>query len=284
MKIDTLLLSGGGVNCLSFLGSLKYLIESNQMEKDLSNLKTIIGVSGGILHIIPLLIGFSIESTIKLFIGSDYSKLIDYNHVEINNLFNDYGVHENEFIVELLSKVLQKKNYSTEITLSELYKITKIKLVIKTINLSKKKICYFHYKNNPDLSLLTAVKMTTCVPLIFKPINYKGDLYVDGGLCGNFPLEYMTKNKKKYKNYIGLKVSHSKEAIEKESFNDLFEYLSGLYNIQWSPYDHCKNKRIIGIPSIGDSMDFFISKEDKIKIMENGIIEIKKSLGNSCIT
>ena len=31
--------------------------------------------------------------------------------------------------------------------------------------------------------------MTTCIPIIFQPILYKKNYYVDGGLCGNFPHE-----------------------------------------------------------------------------------------------
>ena len=61
MKIDTLFLSGGGINCLSFLGCLNYLMKKNIIQHDLSNIKTIVGVSGGILHIIPLLLGYSIN-------------------------------------------------------------------------------------------------------------------------------------------------------------------------------------------------------------------------------
>ena len=34
MNIDTLIFSGGGVKCLSFLGGLSYLIENKYINKD----------------------------------------------------------------------------------------------------------------------------------------------------------------------------------------------------------------------------------------------------------
>ena len=56
MEIDTLVLSGGGINCLGMVGSLKYLQENDLIKKNFSNIKTIIGVSGGIFNIIPFLL------------------------------------------------------------------------------------------------------------------------------------------------------------------------------------------------------------------------------------
>ena len=114
--------------------------------------------------------------------------------------------------------------------------------------------------------------MTTAIPILIKPIKYKNNLYCDGGLCGNFPLEYKDRNKTKFKNFIGIKVMSSKE----EKLNDIFDYLSALYNIAWSPYDHITKKRIIEIPTEGSGMDFSITKEQKIKMIENGISKFQK--------
>ena len=273
MKIDTLFLSGGGINCLSFLGSLRYLMENKIINSDMSNIKTIIGVSGGILHIIPILLGFSINSTIKFFTNYDYNKLVDYNNFNINDLFNKYGVYSNDFITYILTPMFKYKNIDININLQDFYKKTKIKLIMKVVNLSKKEIIYLHYKNSPNIPLITAIKMTTCFPLFFKPIEYNNHLYVDGGLCGNFPIEYKDKHKKKYKNYLGIKINSTKKT---EKFNDFIYYLSSLYNIPWSPYDHKKKKRVLELPADGSGMDFIVTKEDKEKMVEIGSQKMKE--------
>jgi hypothetical protein len=41
MEIDTLILSGGSIKGISFLGSLKYLIENNYIDSRLKNIKKI---------------------------------------------------------------------------------------------------------------------------------------------------------------------------------------------------------------------------------------------------
>ena len=68
MNIDTLILSGGGIKCLSFLGSLKYLIDHKIINLD--KIKSIIGVSGGIIYITPLLLGYSIDEIIQIFLST----------------------------------------------------------------------------------------------------------------------------------------------------------------------------------------------------------------------
>ena len=109
--------------------------------------------------------------------------------------------------------------------------------------------------------------MTTCIPLIFKPIQYKGDYYVDGGLCGNFPIEF---NKKlKSKNYLGIHVTSSGDDSEKEEICTIFDYIGTLYKMPWSPYDQVKkNKKIITVLMNKTGLVFTQSKEEKEEILK----------------
>ena len=86
--------------------------------------------------------------------------------------------------------------------------------------------------------------MTTCIPFLFKPIIYNDNYYVDGGLCGNFPLDYNLKLKSK--KYLGIQISsYGKNEHNIESFLD---YIKNIYNQPWSPYDQIKkDKKIIHI-------------------------------------
>ena len=44
MKYDSLLLSGGGLKCYSFLGVLRYLFDNNIIDKNFKNIKNIVTV------------------------------------------------------------------------------------------------------------------------------------------------------------------------------------------------------------------------------------------------
>ena len=48
-------------------------------------------VSGSSIYLTPLLMGFSIESTIELFKKLDYAKLSGIEDLKIQNFFDNYG-------------------------------------------------------------------------------------------------------------------------------------------------------------------------------------------------
>ena len=39
------------------------------------------------------------------------------------------------------------------------------------------------------MNILKLLQMTTAIPIFIKPIKYKNNLYLDGGLSGNCPME-----------------------------------------------------------------------------------------------
>ena len=185
MNIDTLILSGGGNKCSSFLGSLKYLIDNKII--DFKKIKKIIGVSGGMMYIIPLLLGYSIDETIKIFLNTNPKNLLNYDQFSIQNLINNYGIFENN-LMKYYCTIFQKYKQYNEINLKELYQLSKIELIGKVVNVTKNRIEYISYQSHPNLKLSLLIQMTTCIPIIFQPILYKKDYYVDGGMLDNYPL------------------------------------------------------------------------------------------------
>ena len=102
--------------------------------------------------------------------------------------------------------------------------------------------------------------MTTCIPIIFKPIVYNGDNYVDGGLSGNFPIEY--NRKLKSKNYLGINIS----VVGNGEIKNILDYIYHIYISPWSPYDNSnrKNKNVINI-IVNDVGIIFTNQNDKKK-------------------
>lgn len=47
---------------------------------------------------------------------------------------------------------------------------------------------YFSCANTPHVNVITAVRASMCVPLLFAPVDIDGCLYVDGGLLENLPV------------------------------------------------------------------------------------------------
>ena len=67
--------------------------------------------------------------------------------------------------------------------------MTKKKLIITGTCLNDLSLKYFSYQNDPDMQILKALRITISIPFIFRPYQYNGKLWVDGGVMNNFPID-----------------------------------------------------------------------------------------------
>jgi hypothetical protein len=267
MEIDTLILSGGGVNCLGLFGSLKYLEENKIIKKDLKNIKTIIGVSGGIFNIIPFLLNLSYESIIKIVLNYDCEKIIDCEKFTINDILLDYGILKNPGS-QIIETILINKGLSKELTLIELYNLTNINLISKVVNLTQSKVLYVNHESHPNLKLTVVCDMTSCIPGIFKPIIYEGEYYVDGAVCGNFPIEKNVSD-----NYLGINIHHNIPGIN--DINDISDYFKSLWNMIGREIE-MNEENIININIKMMGTKFNISEEEKKMIIKEGYLQTEE--------
>jgi NTE family protein len=267
MEIDTLILSGGGVNCLGLFGSLKYLEENKIIKKDFKNIKTIIGVSGGIFNIIPFLLNLSYESIIKIVLNYDCEKIIDLENFTINDILLDYGILTNPGS-QIIETILINKGLSKELTLIELYNLTNINLISKVVNLTQSRVIYVNHESHPNLKLTVVCDMTSCIPGIFKPIIYEDEYYVDGAVCGNFPIEKNVSD-----NYLGINIDHNIPGIN--DINDISDYFKSLWNMIGRE-NEMNEENIINIKIKMMGTKFNISEEEKKMIIKEGYLQTEE--------
>jgi hypothetical protein len=75
-----------------------------------------------------------------------------------------------------------------DITFSELYSLTNKKIIIYGTNYRLGRSEIFSFENTPDMSILLAIRISISVPVIFTPVIYNDNYYVDGALTNNFPI------------------------------------------------------------------------------------------------
>jgi len=208
-KINTLCFSGGGIKALAFIGALEHLLEKNIFA--LEDIKTFVGSSAGSMLSFLLNIGWKINEIKAFLLNFNFEKLIS----EINSLalFETYGIQDGNKLQLLFIKFLENKFQVKDITFEELYQRTNKKIIVIGTNLTKSEEAVFSYKTTPKFSVVLALRISSSIPLIFKPIKYENELYVDGGIVNNFPLNHCSK-----KTTIGLYIKNSGNSIE--SIND----------------------------------------------------------------
>ena len=77
MKIDTLVLSGGGPSGVAYFGIFKSLFENNIISENLDGIKEIITTSAGIFPSVCLLIKFKIDLCKEIVMNYDLFKLLE---------------------------------------------------------------------------------------------------------------------------------------------------------------------------------------------------------------
>ena len=224
----TLCLSGGGASGISIIGSLKFL-EENKVFNNFS-IKKYVGTSVG--SIISFLLNLNYNLDFILEFINTFNINIIFENLNIDNLFQDYGLLKGDELVNILKSFLYNKYKINDVSFKELYKITKKKICIVGSNVSKNREEYFSYETTPDLSVIKAIRISSSIPIIFTPVIMNNDYYCDGGLTNNFPINYCNK-----KYTLGLIVCNN----SKTDINSISSYLSSIYN-NIIKYANIKNK------------------------------------------
>jgi len=189
-KIKTLCFSGGGIKGFSFIGALENLIERKII--DLKKIKSFVGTSIGAILSFLLNLGWNIEEIKNFIFNFNFIKL----QSEINSIafLEKFGIQEGKRIKLLFIKFLESKLNVSDITFEELFKSTNKKLTIIGTNLSKSQEVIFNYKNTPNFSVISALRISISVPIIFTPVKHEDEYYIDGGVVNNFPINHCSKN------------------------------------------------------------------------------------------
>ena len=88
------------------------------------------------------------------------------------------------------------KDLSLDITLKELYDYSNINFFIYTTDLKNFSKIEISHKTHPNIKVITAIYMSCCIPIIFKPAYYNNNYYLDGGINANVPINECLINEK----------------------------------------------------------------------------------------
>ena len=179
-KIDTLVLSGGGVKGIAYVGVFKKLRELKVEIKEICSVS--VGSMMGLLYVL----GYNYEELVSEIKMQNMDTLRDIN---IGNFLNKYGIDTGKNIIKWIEGLLEGKGYSKDITFIELYNNTRIKYRVLATNLNKYETVIFDYINCPNMKITRAIRMSIGIPFVFTVQKYNGDVLVDGAIVNNYPID-----------------------------------------------------------------------------------------------
>lgn len=224
IKKTILILSGGGIKGIAHIGAMKALDEKNILK----NIKTFVGTSVGGFVATLYLIGYGPDKLYEFIEFLDVQKMRSLKPAQF---ITKFGLDNGEKLMCVLEKMFLAKNIPINITFKTLFEITNIKLILTTVCLNDKKTYYLSHLTYPDMPVLMGLRMTSCVPIWFTPIEYDGKLFVDGGCMDNYPIDLFVNE---LDNVVGIYLYENKtitpviDNMEEYLFNLMYCFMEGI--------------------------------------------------------
>ncbi|WP_017473847.1 patatin-like phospholipase family protein [Amphibacillus jilinensis] len=163
-----LVLEGGGMRGLYTAGVLDYFMDHQLY------FPYVVGVSAGACNALSYL---SRQKDRSRQVNVNFAN--DPRYINYRNLFKGKGIFNMEFLFNDIAKELIPFDYETFQSIAE-------RLVIPTTNCQTGKAVYFEKSNTDDV--IEAVKASSSLPLVGKPVELAGYTLLDGGIVDPIPI------------------------------------------------------------------------------------------------
>lgn len=270
---NELIIGSGSIKGVALIGAL------NELSKKypLYNIKYLSGCSVGSIICLLLNLSYTIEEINNIIFNINFE---NFQELKVINLIEKCGFDEGLKFSNLYKSILLNKNINPDITFKELYDQTNIILTTVAVNTTKGIPEYHNYINTPNMSVVLAIRMSTNIPVLFSPIIYNNNYYIDGALLDPFPYKYHKNTIK-----IGLCIFCKYEYNfltdhEVEFYNgstDSFDYIFNLIKLLHTNYLKYYFKKIpknviyLDIDLNDDYTNFSLSKNEKKRLFNYGI-------------
>lgn len=272
MPIKKLVLSGGGIKGLALIGGLKALEDY----KIIYSIDEFVGSSAGALLSYLIVIGYNSDELIEILTNLDLEWLRDITSDTIINFLKTFGIDTGNKIIKIMEIFTIKRDYNKDITFTDLFSLTGKILTITGTNLNKCCTEFFNYKNNPDMKVLDALRISMSIPYLFTMCEFNKSSYIDGSVMLNYPITYY-KNTEDILGFLIISPINDETEI-----NTIDTYTLSLINciikrennfcLQY--FKDCTIPINVDISMI----NFNLSKEEKTKLFNIGYKETEKYL------
>jgi len=183
-KYDSIVLSGGAVLSISILGAI------TQIWPILDSIDTWFTTSGGAIIAFLYIIGCEKDKIYEFLNNFDFAKCVPNQSYtkSVYNFMKTLAICDGQLCIEdFLKTILKERTGLDDITFRELFIQFGKNLIITTTNISVSDVWYLGIHNYPDMSVIDAVLMSSCLPFLWPPREFNNHLFIDGGVVDNFP-------------------------------------------------------------------------------------------------
>jgi predicted acylesterase/phospholipase RssA len=192
LNITHLVLSGGGMRGVVYIGAIRHLYIEN-LHRNITHI-----AANSIGSFVALCITFklTIEEMEEIIYNSkDDKELCCIPTKNYYRLISKLGLSSVSYFMEHLKKRLRIKYpdafaaSAAAATFREISQRFGVNLYFSTTNINRCENRIFSIEDTPDVSVFTACEASMAIPLLFTPVVIDGEHYYDGAFTNNFPIK-----------------------------------------------------------------------------------------------
>lgn len=191
--VEYICIGGAGNKSAAFFGILRAMEANygNLHRKDwrefTASLKGTAGTSAGALAALVIYLGLEVAMVMDI-----CRHLIDdianvFTTPDIGNLVDKYGMDNCAYMRSVISHILRAAGLCEDTTFASMDRLMRREFACTGTNLNTRRGVVFSTRTSPHMKVVDAVSISMNMPVLFAPVKYDGDLYVDGSLTIRVP-------------------------------------------------------------------------------------------------
>jgi predicted acylesterase/phospholipase RssA len=226
MSVENIVINGGGTTIFNTYGALKQSNMDGIWSHD--SVHSYYGTSAGGIMSVIMALQYSWDELDDFIIKRPWQNVWKINVLNTYDYYLNKGVYGIELYYDIFGPLFRGKDLELTITLKEFYEISKKNIYLYAVKISTFEITEFSHLSHPDMKVLDALHATAALPILFKPAEYEGELYTDGGFLLNYPLAKCSADPKRI---LGIRNAYTENNTNIHKVEGIFEYLSYILNM-----------------------------------------------------
>jgi predicted acylesterase/phospholipase RssA len=191
------------------LGALQYLEQNGFW--NIADIETIYATSAGAIISVLLCLKFDWETINDYIIKRPWNDAFKVNVNQIFEAYSKKGIFDKNIAEIFYKPFFNAKDISMEITMKEFYEFSKVEIHLFSLDINSFNLEDISYISHPDLQLLTAVQMSSAIPVLISPVCIDEKCYVDGGVVCNYPINQCISRAENIDEIFGLRNKYTKK-------------------------------------------------------------------------
>lgn len=294
---ENLVFSGGGIKGLAYVGVIKGLAEKGLF----TNVKRFAGASAGAITASLLAIGMTPSELDEQMTKVEFATFLKKSEVDIEELVNKpskikdplialpvmleealhLGLCDGSVFIEWLTSMFKLKGFDENTTFAQLYNASdrqkELIIALCCTNYSKTVLASWKNEETANMPVILAVRGSMSIPLVFRPLVWNGNTYVDGGTMYNYPIEVFDDEYSQDKT-LGFILSNRDSIYNpprKEDYGIMTHIGCIIESIMNVSYEYCfrleNHNRTIFIDPVGIGvLDFELTDDQKKELIDSG--------------